>query len=303
MPDCGEGAWAQDGKRLALAGKWGIEIWDIEPKRKVITFSEKHGAKRLAWSPDATRMAAVHGDGMLRVWNVGDAMLLHESEVGRWKELDGGGKENRLFWSAQAKRLVLCVSGGENSYQWTWDDATWKCDPVARTVERGGRPVMPLDWKKPLEEILLRGSDNDAWHPAAEQFLTLYGEEGPQVKGLDGAIQRRFRAVHPSANYAVFDPTGTYVATAGRDTVRLWDFASGEPLATLVWLGNGTRVAVSASGHFKADGPLEDELVVVAQTAEGQLTLTPAEFEQKFGWKNDPQQVRLRAVGQGSDVR
>ena len=37
----------------------------------------------------------------------------------------------------------------------------------------------------------------------------------------------------------------------------------------------------------------ERGLVYIVQTAAGQLTLTPGEFEQRFGWKNDPETVRL----------
>ena len=38
-----------------------------------------------------------------------------------------------------------------------------------------------------------------------------------------------------------------------------------------------------------------EELVYVAETDRGQETLTPDEFAAKYGWKNDPERVRLTA--------
>jgi hypothetical protein len=62
---------------------------------------------------------------------------------------------------------------------------------------------------------------------------------------------------------------------------------------TLLRLGAGLPVAVSSEGHVRADGDVGDELVYVIQTATGQQTLSLSEFEQKYGWKNDPSKVRL----------
>jgi hypothetical protein len=64
---------------------------------------------------------------------------------------------------------------------------------------------------------------------------------------------------------------------------------------TLVTLRDELYLAVSAEGHYRSRGPwrIERELVYVVQTEHGQDTLTPEEFAQKYGWKNDPDRVRL----------
>ena len=36
-------------------------------------------------------------------------------------------------------------------------------------------------------------------------------------------------------------------------------------------------------------------MVHIVQTDQGQETLTPEEFAKKYGWKNDPERVRLVA--------
>jgi hypothetical protein len=57
----------------------------------------------------------------------------------------------------------------------------------------------------------------------------------------------------------------------------------------------GGRFGVSAAGHYRASLPNEvfRQIVTVVETAQGQETLSPAEFAKKYGWKNDPAQVRL----------
>ena len=58
---------------------------------------------------------------------------------------------------------------------------------------------------------------------------------------------------------------------------------------------NARSIAFSADGHYRAT-PVnwERDLRYVVQTDAGeQLTLTPAEFSEKYGWKNDRERVRL----------
>jgi hypothetical protein len=51
-------------------------------------------------------------------------------------------------------------------------------------------------------------------------------------------------------------------------------------------------LAISPDGHFRSSPGVEDELVYIIQTDDGrQETLRPAEFAERFGWKNDPDKV------------
>ncbi len=78
-------------------------------------------------------------------------------------------------------------------------------------------------------------------------------------------------------------------------TIRFWNPLSGESLGTILVRRFNDHLAVTPSGHYRVS-PLEFErdLVYVVQTADCQLTLTPAEFEQRFHWKNDPKTVVLK---------
>jgi hypothetical protein len=66
----------------------------------------------------------------------------------------------------------------------------------------------------------------------------------------------------------------------------------GRPAGVLVALSHGLYLAVSPDGHYRGWPEVEKELVYVVETDRGQETLTPKEFEKRFGWKNDPERVR-----------
>jgi hypothetical protein len=79
-------------------------------------------------------------------------------------------------------------------------------------------------------------------------------------------------------------------------SVRLYR-PDGTPHAALLTLRDNNTLAVSAAGHYRGtpQRAVDREVVYVVQTDRGQETLIPAEMERKYGWKNDPSQVRLSA--------
>jgi hypothetical protein len=46
-------------------------------------------------------------------------------------------------------------------------------------------------------------------------------------------------------------------------------------------------------GHYRGTSCVENEIRYVVQTERGQETLTREQFEKTYGWKNDPDRVRL----------
>ena len=54
------------------------------------------------------------------------------------------------------------------------------------------------------------------------------------------------------------------------------------------------QLAVTADGHYGGSARVERAILMVVQKRDGTSeTLTPPEFEQKYGFKNDPARVRL----------
>jgi WD40 repeat protein len=89
---------------------------------------------------------------------------------------------------------------------------------------------------------------------------------------------------------------GRTVATGSLDrTVRFWDAGSGELKSILIPLDDDRHCILSPEGHFTGTPQIERQLVIVVLTDDGrQETLSPAEFEQKYGWRNEPEKVKLR---------
>lgn len=76
--------------------------------------------------------------------------------------------------------------------------------------------------------------------------------------------------------------------------VRAFDIAHKEFLGTILNLRDDRWLSLTPDGHYRGSPGIEKDLVYVATTDSGeQITLTPAEFAKRFGWKNDPSQVRL----------
>ena len=81
------------------------------------------------------------------------------------------------------------------------------------------------------------------------------------------------------------------------NAVHLCRISTGEPIANIVYLQRKRSVDVlyiSPQGHYACDRDVSADLLYVVETEDGrQLTLTPDQFANQFGWTNDPQQVRL----------
>lgn len=76
-------------------------------------------------------------------------------------------------------------------------------------------------------------------------------------------------------------------------TRPIWRTETSEPVVTFVASRNDQVLVLSPEGHYLVSPGIEKDLVYVVQTDAGQDTLTPAEFSQRYGWKNDPERVRL----------
>jgi len=80
--------------------------------------------------------------------------------------------------------------------------------------------------------------------------------------------------------------------------LAFYDEPTGELLASqVIWWGPGKHLFLSPEGHVRVSPGMSEDVVYVALTDDGrQITLRPTEFAAKYGWKNDPERIRLSSA-------
>ncbi len=239
-----------------------IKLLDAESGATTATWEVedwKTDSSLLVWSPDDEKLALVgpqNSDHALTIWNVADGKPLVSRKLGI------GGSRNGGCWSSDSQLFAV----GNNLYDL-----------------KGGQTRLGVG------EVL-------AW-PASGTLLsakspTLVAPDGKLLSTLPGDF------TYGGSTDAQFSPDGRWLAVISEhgDLTRVWDVRERRLHVTLCHDDTLPAFAISGDGHYRADGDLGDELLYVAVTDAGQETLSPAEFEQRFGWKNDPTKVNMPKV-------
>jgi hypothetical protein len=133
------------------------------------------------------------------------------------------------------------------------------------------------------------------WSPDSKA-LVLFDEDRRRVSVWDAATGHRLRERTLGAFWPglpICSPNGQVMAWNRGFEVGVSD-GQGAPLGVLLPFDVFGQLAVTADGHFRGNARVERLIRMVVQKQDGTSeTLTPAEFERKYGWKNDPGQVRL----------
>jgi WD40 repeat protein len=174
-----------------------------------------------------------------------------------------------LSWSPNGGVLAV---GGDDCKVYLVDVALKQ---IIGTFDRHQWPVTSFGWAED-GKVLVTGSHGH------------YGESDVCV--WDVGLGKQLRTIPDGGEVS---PDGRLVAWRGQSAIRLRETETGQVVSTLLSLRDSQYAAISPEGHFSGSPGVEKELVYVVQTDEGQFTLTPDEFAEKYGWKNDPEKVRL----------
>jgi WD40 repeat protein len=259
------GAWSHDGAILATGGPdHTVRLWDVRAGKSLHTLPEHKGRVcALAWSPDdRTVLTGASEDTSFRLWDAVSGKVLTMFQAQQMGQL------RCLAWSPDGQ---VAASWGDDGKVRLWEVATAAC----RESFDLAHPCLLLTWS--ADGKTLTALDNTG-------MVRRWDRKTGQVVG-------EFQGLPWAPTPA---PDGrTLAAPAGAGVVFLWELDAGRRQGTLAVLGDKQTLAIGPAGNYRGSALVGKELVYVVQTDHGQETLSPAEFETKYGWKNDPKRVRL----------
>jgi WD40 repeat protein len=234
----GDVEFLPDGRRLASTGKeGGIAIWDLETERRLRTI-------RVGGSPissfdvnaDGTAIAAGRSDGFATAWDVTTGTELFSVQHDE-KVVD-------VDWAPDGEHLVTATRSGRISII----NAT---GGLVRTLNEEGDMDLYSARFSPDGRLVVASLDPFT----QDSRQTIWDWERGEVVGSIEPGDGRNAAI-----VAVFDPTGSRVATSGigvDGVPRIWDIATGRSVVALpahfgltwdiVFSPDGSRVATAGS--------------------------------------------------------
>jgi WD40 repeat protein len=267
--------WSPDGKTIAAGGA-GNGLVDAATGELL---AELPGwGWGLAFSPDSTTLAR---GGSTRSGRSSDVLLIALDSQQVIQTLSGSGCETCLAFSADGKSLA----GGAYDDDWRGLVNVWDVD--------SGRLRAVLD-EGHAKRVDFVGWSDDA---------SLLFSGGPSELCVWDADSGKLLRTLPGDCIDI-SPDGTLIASRGASLIRLRRLDDGRPVLSLVGLNQQRYAALGPNGHYRASPRADDEFLYVALTDDGQqLTLTPDEFAEQYGWENEPGRVSGQsAVGSGQSA-
>jgi len=233
----------------------------------------------LAWSPDGSLIAVACANHSAD----GDLYGIHLFDAASGKALWKRGKDESYYsvaWSPDGKTLA----GVMFSEIKLWDRDGNELD----TLKTRCAPP-DISWSPDGKTMVA-----DGWLVGAPLTLKTYSwdAETGSLRGIVDLPLVTASNLH-NTDWAHTARHGSVVAIADGGLVRLWDTTAVRPLGVLALLTDDKSLIISPTGHYRGTPRVERELVYVVDTDEGQETLTPEEFSQKYGWKNDPTKASI----------
>jgi WD40 repeat protein len=268
----------------------------------------------ISWSPDSKRLLST------KRWT--SECVVIDLGSGDCQQLSGDVRSGLQHgWSADGKRIATVYNGriavleesrpGAQDWSKKWEepfaDAVVAWSPTDNVLAMGNRKGDLCLWNGTTGAEIKRSEGNPridclAWSPDGKRLVGC----GVGARIWEAPTLKPLRTLDESGYYEIqWAADGKTIVALDASKVVRWGAESGKPLPStsveswLPWQGrfvafaNGKGMAISPEGHYRGSPGVEHDIVYVVQTKDGQQTLTPKQFEENYGWKNDPSRVRI----------
>ena len=278
LPDAWRYAWSPDGRLLARAGSdKKVRIWDVgkaDMSRELEHTSVVLGCDVV---PDGKWLVSCI-EGAILLWNADNFQL-----SGTFDKLPDGASGDWRTGTAEVGILCGWGTGGEVVY-FRVGSMLYRLVLSSRAIHRcrqmgGVRPALRLSPDGSLGIVFDYYDDTGRIEVAPTN---------ERLKWLS------------SCTYPRWLPDSRRLVIGNDDHVNLhgFDVQTGRRLGVLLpSLPDNQYICIGPDGHYRGSKRIDEHIVYVAMHEDGsQVTYTPQEFREKFGWQNDPNKARFLAL-------
>jgi WD40 repeat protein len=165
---------------------------------------------------------------------------------------------------------------------------------LVRSTNSDGYRLRELATGKERGQLSRFRISSATWSPDGRLLAVPVGTVVELWRGDLRSRVQTLRATQSPVRQIAFSGDGKLVAALAGERLHLWETYTGR-LRGILLPGDGHNgLTIAADGRYTGTEQVERGLVMVVQKDDGtQEVLEPADFEQKYGFKNEPDKVRL----------
>lgn len=241
--------WSPDGKKFAIIGLAGLDIWDVELGVKIFHISENENILEFQWAPVGEKLGIVDGKAIY-IWDIGKGKNI--------KKIPLSTDIDNLYWSPDGNLVA-----GED-YDFVHDSVF----------------VELWDARSGLSVQIFNGSFLQ-FSPDG-RLIAIGNEDTQSVELWDLVAEEQHHVIENVTNsYAgdFFSPTGDYYAVFQSGRLKIWDSftdslvnefqESDEPHydTSFTWSPDGKTIAINLMGRYLENRSSKDILEIRSITS------------------------------------